>query len=85
MPAPTADSINAFLTNAFLAAGLVDKTYVDGAATPTTPPQLAPATALLVKAISQGLAQQWLTWELSTVVSIPVTASAGSPSTGVLL
>ena len=84
MPAPSADSINTFLTEAALGAGFVKQTYVDGVLTPSTPPALPDDMALLVKALATGLSAQWVLWQAEQVVTIPSTSPVGAPSAGIL-
>jgi len=80
MPAPSPTQIQNFLTTALLAKGFTKKSYVNGALV-VDPSKLPDKLAELVSGISNGLSQNWASWQAAQVVTIPVTSSAGSPST----
>ena len=83
MPAPSSGQIQLFLTNALLAEGFNNKTYVEGVYT-VDPTTLPPDMERLVKALSTGLSSQWKAWQAAQVVQIPITSTPGSPSVGIL-
>jgi hypothetical protein len=86
MPAPTLVQIQDALTQAYINQGFIKQTVdpVSGSLTPTVPPVLPDLKAKEVLAQAIAFSAIWTTWQAAEIVSIPVTATAGDPSTGIL-
>lgn len=87
MPAPTSAQLEQALTQAYLSQGFVKQVVspISGELVPSVPPVLPDYKTKEVRAQATALSQVWATWQLATIVNIPVTSSPGSPSAGVIL
>ncbi len=86
MPAPTSQQFLAALKIAFINQGLVKRVVSEqsGALVPSVPPELTPEGLKLAQATADAISSVLTTWQATQVVTIPVTSTAGSPSTGAL-
>ncbi len=87
MPAPTPAQIELVLTQALINQGFVKrvKDPESGALVPAQPLKLPELKAKEVTAMAQALSLVWSTWQTATVVTIPITSTAGTPSAGVIV
>lgn len=83
MPAPTAQSIETFLTQSLLSQGFVKKEFVNGALV-SNPTELPDDMKRLVKGLSVGLSQQWVVWQAAQVVNVPGVTSGPATTFGSL-
>jgi len=86
MPAPTIETFKTALTQAYLSQGFSKKVVdpISGNLINAVPPALPEAKAKEVMAQATALSQVWMAWQLSQVVTVPVTGVPGTPSTGIL-
>ncbi len=83
MPAPSAQSIETYLTKALLAKGFNKKSFVNGALV-VEPTTLPPELKKLVQGVSAGLNEQWIAWQATQTVTVPGVTSGPSVATGIL-
>lgn len=83
MPAPSQTQLELTIKNAMLSQGFVKRIPQDGAIV-EVPGELPEDMENLAKALAIGISQTWATWQVTQVVSIPVTSVPGTPSVGIL-